>query len=93
MVMAPPETGLLSPRPRRRTAGYSRGTVSRYVNGERYVSAAARDAIEAAIAKVGYVPNTAARNLQFIVRTQTNGPFSRTTSLTCTWTMRRLGSK
>jgi DNA-binding LacI/PurR family transcriptional regulator len=44
-------------------AGVSRGTVSRYVNGERYVSAAARDAIRAAIAKVGYVPNTAARNL------------------------------
>ncbi len=41
----------------------SRGTVSRYVNGERYVSAAAREAIERAIAKVGYVPNTAARNL------------------------------
>jgi DNA-binding LacI/PurR family transcriptional regulator len=44
-------------------AGVSRGTVSRYVNGERYVSAAAREAIRAAIAKVGYVPNTAARNL------------------------------
>lgn len=44
-------------------AGVSRGTVSRYVNGDRYVSATAREAIEAAIAKVGYVPNTAARNL------------------------------
>ncbi|MET0726356.1 MAG: LacI family DNA-binding transcriptional regulator [Leifsonia sp.] len=44
-------------------AGVSRGTVSRYVNGERYVSAAAREAIEAAVVKVGYVPNTAARNL------------------------------
>lgn len=41
----------------------SRGTVSRYINGERYVSAAAREAIEAAIREVGYVPNTAARNL------------------------------
>jgi DNA-binding LacI/PurR family transcriptional regulator len=57
-------------RPRRATvhdvaveAGVSRGTVSRYVNGEKYVSAAAREAIEAAIVKVGYVPNTAARNL------------------------------
>ena len=41
----------------------SRGTVSRYMNGERYVSAAAREAIAAAIREVGYVPNTAARNL------------------------------
>lgn len=37
--------------------------MSRYINGERYVSAAAREAIEAAIREVGYVPNTAARNL------------------------------
>lgn len=44
-------------------AGVSRGTVSRVVNGERYVSEDARAAIEAAIQKVGYVPNTAARNL------------------------------
>ncbi|BDZ63279.1 LacI family DNA-binding transcriptional regulator [Agromyces mangrovi Wang et al. 2018] len=53
-------------------AGVSRGTVSRYVNGERYVSAAAREAIEAAIAKVGYAPNTAARNL-VMQRTQAVG--------------------
>ena len=44
-------------------AGVSRGTVSRVVNNEPYVSAEARIAIEAAIEKVGYVPNTAARNL------------------------------
>jgi DNA-binding LacI/PurR family transcriptional regulator len=44
-------------------AGVSRGTVSRYINGERYVSSAAREAIEQAIREVGYVPNTAARNL------------------------------
>ncbi|MCI2956155.1 LacI family transcriptional regulator [Agromyces atrinae] len=44
-------------------AGVSRGTVSRVLNGERYVSSEARIAIDAAIAKVGYVPNTAARNL------------------------------
>jgi DNA-binding LacI/PurR family transcriptional regulator len=44
-------------------AGVSRGTVSRVVNNEPYVSAEARAAIEAAIEKVGYVPNTAARNL------------------------------
>ncbi|GAA1846056.1 LacI family DNA-binding transcriptional regulator [Agromyces salentinus] len=59
-----------SPRRKRATvhdvaieAGVSRGTVSRVVNGERYVSDEARAAIEAAIVKVGYVPNTAARNL------------------------------
>ncbi|GAA2502199.1 LacI family transcriptional regulator [Winogradskya humida] len=43
-------------------AGVSRGTVNRVLNGG-YVSADARTAIEAAIAMVGYVPNTAARNL------------------------------
>ncbi|MET0422492.1 MAG: LacI family DNA-binding transcriptional regulator [Actinoplanes sp.] len=43
-------------------AGVSRGTVSRVLNGG-YVSAAARNAIEQAIREVGYVPNTAARNL------------------------------
>ncbi|WP_298462308.1 LacI family DNA-binding transcriptional regulator [uncultured Cellulomonas sp.] len=59
-----------SARPRRATirdvaleAGVSRGTVSRVLNGEPYVSAQAREAIERAVAKVGYVPNTAARNL------------------------------
>lgn len=44
-------------------AGVSRGTISRYVNGDPYVSASAREAIEAAIAQVGYVPHTAARHL------------------------------
>lgn len=64
-------------RPRRATvhdvaveAGVSRGTVSRFVNGDRYVSAGARESIEAAIAKVGYVPNTAARHL-VMQRTET----------------------
>ncbi|MFE1646090.1 LacI family DNA-binding transcriptional regulator [Microbacterium sp. P01] len=61
-----------TPRPRKRRAtvhdvaihsGVSRGTVSRYINGKQYVSASAREAIEAAILQVGYVPNTAARNL------------------------------
>lgn len=46
-----------------RESGVSRGTVSRYVNGAHYVSDDARRAIEAAIRKVGYTPNTAARNL------------------------------
>ncbi len=57
-------------RPRRATifdvadeAKVSRGTVSRLLNGERYVSDSAREAIELAIAKVGYVRNMAARNL------------------------------
>jgi len=58
-----------SERPRRATvhdvaaaAGLSRGTVSRVLNGG-YVSAEARAAVDAAIEQVGYVPNTAARNL------------------------------
>lgn len=46
-----------------RVAGVSRGTVSRVLNGERYVSDKAKEAIEKAIAEVGFVPNTAARNL------------------------------
>ncbi len=46
-----------------RVAGVSRGTVSRLLNGKMYVSAEAREAIEEAIREVGYVPNTAARNL------------------------------
>jgi DNA-binding LacI/PurR family transcriptional regulator len=44
-------------------AKVSRGTVSRVLNGEPYVSEASREAIERAIAKVGYVRNMAARNL------------------------------
>ncbi|MGA1811200.1 LacI family DNA-binding transcriptional regulator [Frondihabitans sp. 4ASC-45] len=44
-------------------AGISRGTVSRVLNDEPYVSATARQAVEAAVAKVGYVRNAAARNL------------------------------
>lgn len=44
-------------------AGISRGTVSRVLNGQRYVSEQARVAVEAAVAEVGYVRNAAARNL------------------------------
>ena len=44
-------------------AGVSRGTVSRLLNGDRYVSAAARVAIERAIAETGYVVNRNARSL------------------------------
>ena len=46
-----------------REAGVSRGTVSRVLNGEKYVSAEAEAATRAAIIKVGYRPNVAARNL------------------------------
>jgi DNA-binding LacI/PurR family transcriptional regulator len=46
-----------------REAGVSRGTISRLLTGEGYVSVEAREAIEAAIRKVGYVPSTTARNL------------------------------
>jgi DNA-binding LacI/PurR family transcriptional regulator len=44
-------------------AGVGRGTVSRVVNGSTHVSPAARAAVESAIAKLGYVPNRAARAL------------------------------
>ncbi|GII72549.1 LacI family transcriptional regulator [Sphaerisporangium melleum] len=44
-------------------AGISRGTVSRVLNGDRYVSTAARAAIERAIAETGYVVNRNARSL------------------------------
>src|ERR1700753_4219654 len=44
-------------------AGGGRGTVSRVVNGSPQVSPAAREAVERAIADLGYVPNRAARSL------------------------------
>ena len=44
-------------------AGVSRGTVSRVLNSEAYVSDSAKKAVEDAIEQVGYVRNTAARNL------------------------------
>jgi DNA-binding LacI/PurR family transcriptional regulator len=40
-----------------------RGTVSRVINGSPRVSEATRAAVEAAVAELGYVPNTAARAL------------------------------
>ena len=43
--------------------GVSRATVSRVVNAEPTVSPAVREAVEAAIALLGYVPNRAARSL------------------------------
>jgi DNA-binding LacI/PurR family transcriptional regulator len=44
-------------------ARVSRGTVSRVVNGDAKVSARTREAVQRAIAELGYVPNRAARML------------------------------
>ena len=44
-------------------AGVGRGTASRVINGSSKVSEKARQAVEGAIAELGYVPNRAARTL------------------------------
>src|SRR5690606_23359953 len=44
-------------------AGVGRGTVSRVINGSPNVSQKAREAVQAAIQELGYVPNRAARTL------------------------------
>ncbi|MFL6132650.1 MAG: LacI family DNA-binding transcriptional regulator [Nocardioidaceae bacterium] len=44
-------------------AGVGRGTASRVINGSAKVSERARQAVETAIAELGYVPNRAARTL------------------------------
>ena len=44
-------------------AGVSRATASRVINGGRRVAAPTRQAVEAAIAELGYTPNRAARSL------------------------------
>lgn len=46
-----------------RLAGVSIKTVSRVLNGERYVSAALREKVEAAVRELGFRPNFAARAL------------------------------
>lgn len=44
-------------------AGVGRGTASRVINGSPRVSAQTKEAVEAAVAELGYVPNRAARAL------------------------------
>ncbi|WP_405944578.1 LacI family DNA-binding transcriptional regulator [Streptomyces sp. NBC_00932] len=44
-------------------AGVGRGTASRVINGSPRVSSRTREAVEAAVAELGYVPNRAARAL------------------------------
>ena len=46
-----------------REARVSRATASRVVNGDRRVSQPAREAVQAAVRSLGYVPNRAARSL------------------------------
>lgn len=46
-----------------RVAGVSRATASRAVRGEAFVSPATKEAVEAAIKELGYVPNRMARSL------------------------------
>src|ERR671933_299461 len=46
-----------------RRAGVSRATVSRVVNGSPTVAEAIREAVNRAVAELGYVPNQAARSL------------------------------
>ena len=44
-------------------AGVSRATVSRVINGSPRVSPEAKDVVDRTIARLGYVPNRAARSL------------------------------
>jgi len=46
-------------------AGVSTMTVSRVINNSGYISQGARARVEAAVAELGYVPNTLARSLRF----------------------------
>src|SRR4051794_21948993 len=45
-------------------AGVGRGTASRVINGSTHVSEQSRQAVEAAVAQLRYVPNAAARTLK-----------------------------
>ena len=60
-----------------RRAGVSTMTVSRVINNSGYISQDARERVEAAIAELGYVPNTLARSLRF-KQTKTLAELSRT---------------
>jgi len=51
-----------------RVAGVSSMTVSRVINGQRYVSAATRDKVTAAVAALHFSPNAAASNLRNAVK-------------------------
>ena len=51
-----------------RVAGVSAMTVSRVINGHKYVSAAMHDKVNTAIAELNYSPNLAARGLHGLVR-------------------------
>lgn len=46
-------------------AGVSKMTVSRVINNSGYISQGTRERVQAAIAEIGYVPNTLARGLRF----------------------------
>ena len=57
-------------------------TVSRVINNSGYISQDARERVEAAVAEIGYVPNTLARSLRFkqtktlaLVLTDITNPF------------------
>ena len=63
-------------------AGVSTMTVSRVINNSGYISQDARERVEAAVAEIGYVPNTLARSLRFkqtktlaLVLTDITNPF------------------
>ena len=61
--MSRPSPHAADARAGRRRAGVGRGTASRVINGGDRVSTRAREAVEAAIDELGYVPNSAARTL------------------------------
>lgn len=58
-----PDSGAVTLEQVAREARVSRATASRVVNGDRRVSQPAREAVQAAVRSLGYVPNRAARSL------------------------------
>lgn len=65
---APPRRSVVTIHDVARHAGVSSMTVSRVMNGKRYVSEAMRRKVEAAIAELNYSPNLTARSLSSAVR-------------------------